>query len=101
MNAREIIHQILDAYLVAGKTYPRPLPKELQEWYCYTVDGGHSIVCAIKRLYQPNATPDTFLVPVPVKSVLRGYTEQDGYILVDLPYDSQIGLMTPGEDDEY
>jgi hypothetical protein len=102
LNRKLIIEQLLGSSLVAGKTYPRPLPEELQQWYCYTIDGGHSVLCALSSAYAPGADPASFLVPAPVKSVLRaGYSQQDGYIVVDLPYDSQIGLRTAVEDEEY
>lgn len=101
MNPQQIIKHIVGIYLVPGKQYPQPLPAELQPWYCYTRDGGHSIVCAIKSLYRPGGSPDDFLVTVPVKTVLRGYSQQNGYILVDVPYNSQVGLMVPEEDDEF
>ena len=101
MNQHAIIKRILNGYLVAGTSYPQPLPQPLAAWYCYTSDGGHSIACAIKSRYTPGADPETFLVPVPVKTVLRGYTEDDGYILVDVPYDRKYGLITPRGDDEY
>lgn len=101
MNPQDIIQRILSDYLVAGKAYPRPLPTELQPWYCYTSDGGHSIVAAIKSLYALEKPPESFLVPVPVKTVLRGYEPDHGYIVVNLPYDGQVGLVTPRGDDEY
>ncbi|SRR6266568_5895454 len=101
MNPQQTIERLFSGYLVPFKSYHQPLPAELQPWYCYTVDGGHSIACAIKSLYKANAHPDSFLVPVPVKSVLRGYQQQDGFILVDLPYDRNVGLVTPLGDDEF
>ena len=101
MNQQAIIQSILRGYLISGQSYPQPLPEVLQSWYCYTCDGGHSIVCAVKQMYQPGVGPEAFLVPVPVKTVLRGYAEQDGYIIVDLPYDKQVGLITPQGDDEF
>jgi hypothetical protein len=101
MNPRQIIQKVLGKYLVLGKSYPKPLPKELQDWYCYTSDGGHSIVCVLKQHYRPGADLIEKLVPVPVKSVLRGYEQKGGYIVVDLPYSSEIGLMVPPGDDEF
>lgn len=102
MNQQQIIEQMLAPSLVRGKTYLSPLPDALRAWYCYTSDGGHSLLCAVKSLYTPGGDPNDFLVPMPVKSVLRaGHTEQEGYIVVDIPYNSLIGLITPREDDEY
>ena len=86
----------------SGKSYPRQLPGELQAWYCYPLDCGHSIVVALKQCYTPGGDPRQFLVPAPVKAVLRaGYEQRDGYILVDLPYDNEIGLTTQPGDEEY
>jgi hypothetical protein len=97
-----LINRLLGSYLVRGKTYPKPLPSELQEWYCYTSDGGHSVMAAIKSLHSENGSPEEFLVPVPVKAVERvGYAVDHGYVVVDLPYSREIGLVTKADDDEF
>lgn len=99
------IQEALGGYLVGGKSYPRPLPQSLQSWYCYTGDGGHCIVCVLTCHYQQYQKHDDFtdyLIPVPVKTVLRqGYQEINGYIVVDLPYDQDTGLVFPDGDDEW
>lgn len=100
-NPSETIERFLGPYLVQGKRYPTTLPEELSSWYCYTSDGGHSVVIAVKSKYHRKSTPDEFLVPAPVKTVLRGYEQRDGYILVDLPYDTVLGLVVPEGDDEF
>ncbi len=102
-HAQRLIDVVAIDFLVDGKFYSKPLPVDLHIWYCYTSDSGHSIMCAIKSLYTPGGDDiENFLVPVSVKSVLRaGYSEQDGFIVVDLPYDSQVGLMTPEEEYEF
>jgi hypothetical protein len=100
---QQIIKTVLAGWLITGKRYPSSLPEELDPWYCYTVDGGHSILCLLKNetdfsdksnLYQHS-------LPVPVKAVLHGYEIKDGWIVVDLPYSSEIGLMIDAGDDEY
>jgi len=101
VNPQDTIGRILKGYLVPGKTYPHPLPPELRQWYCYTIDGGHSIMIAVKTHYSPDKGVDEFLVPAPVKTVLRGYERKDGYILVDLPYSAKIGLVVPECDEEF
>jgi hypothetical protein len=40
-------------------------------------------------------------VPVRCAPVLRGWKPVDGFILVDLPDDSETGLITDDNDDEY
>lgn len=100
MNKEVVIAQ-LRLPLDKTKCYPEHLPAELQAWYCYPVDAGHSIVCVLKQHYQPNTDLTSSLIPVPVKSVLRGHTIEGEYIVVDQPYDSTLGLQTPPEDDEY
>lgn len=107
MNPQEIIRATLGAYLrEPTPAYPGTLPADLAPWHCYTVDGGHSILATIPLLLTANPTdPDSFLVPIPVKSVLRGYElREPGYVLALSPrisYDRNLGLVTPREDDEY
>ncbi len=97
-----IITDALGAYLVTGKRYPTALPADLAPWYCYTSDGGHSIVVVLMNQVQPGATVTDFLVPAPVKAVLRaGYTLRDGFVWCDLHYDATLGLVTEPGDDEY
>jgi hypothetical protein len=105
MDTREIINRNLRGMLVSGKSYPSPLPPELETWYAYTLDGGHSIVCLLEthagEAFASHAERD-YLVPAPVRAVLRaGYRVSRGYVVVDLPYDDKLGLMTEPEDDEY
>jgi hypothetical protein len=41
------------------------------------------------------------LCPVPVKHVLRGYRIHGGFPVVAAEYDSEVGLKTNPEDDEF
>jgi hypothetical protein len=100
MNTAVIIAR-MGLSLDKTKAYPTPLSPELARWYCYPLDAGHSIICIPKQFYQENADFIDYLVPVPVKTVLRGYEQQGEYIMVDVPYDSTLGLITPPDDDEY
>ena len=88
-------------FLVSGKTYPGDVPTQLKPWYAYCSDGGHCIVCCLKQDYKEDGDLSDYLLPVPVKSVLRGYTMRRGYVVVDLPYSPELGLITPHEDDEF
>lgn len=106
MNPRQIITESLGAYLTQPQpAYPRPLPADIAPWYCYTGDGGHSVLGLLAEqveLWTDN--PLDYLVPIPVKSVLRGYRVEHGYIVStspDVGYDRNRGLLTPREDDEY
>ena len=103
MSPQQLIKSTLGPYLVRGKTYPSPLPTPLQLWYCYSQDGGHSIVVALAQYYAIGADPEGFLVPAPVKTVLsHEWHEQEGYILVrGLEYSEELGLVTPPEDEEF
>ncbi len=83
------------------KSYPKPLPAELERWYCYPIDAGHSIVCVLKEHYQTNTDLTNSLIPIPVKSVLRGYEVQGDYVIVDLHDDPDLGPIVPEGDDEY
>ena len=105
MNKQQIIERVLAHVRVAGRRYHSPLPAELAEWYCYTVDGGHSILCLLERDAGEAAASHNLtdhLVPCPVRAVLRaGYRIQRGYVVVDLPSDQELGLLTEAGDDEY
>jgi hypothetical protein len=85
--------------------YHSTLPPELEKHYIYTPDGGHSINCLlVEHASEAFATHSVreHLVPCPVRAVLRaGYSVQRGYVVVDLLYDTDLGLMTESEDDEY
>ncbi|MDQ4104910.1 MAG: hypothetical protein M3186_14795, partial [Actinomycetota bacterium] len=64
-------------------------------WHCYIPDSGHSIVIVTAQ--------DQHTVAAPVKAVLRaGWTiTPEGYVLCDLPYDPELGLITEPDDDEF
>lgn len=98
---QSVVSKICNGWYVPNKTYYKPLPLELQEWYGYCSDGGHSIVCCLKQDYKPEGDLTGCLLPAPVKSVLKSYEVLRGYVVVDLPYSSTLGLLTPEEDDEY
>lgn len=91
----------LEAFAVAGKKYPSPLPTELEPFYGYMCDGGHCIVAVVSdKLDLPD--PRGSLCPVPVKTILRlGWTAKDGLVWCNVPYSSFLGLLAPEEDHEY
>ena len=67
----------LEAFAVAGKKYPSALPSDLEPFYSYMADGGHSIIAVVSgTLDLPD--PHGSLCPVPVKTILRlGWTVKD------------------------
>jgi hypothetical protein len=84
------------------RAYPRPLPDELRPFHCYTVDGGHSIIVILTNVIPPGKDAWGYAVPAPVKTVLRaGWFMRDGLPWVSLPYDENLGLLTPDEETEY
>lgn len=78
--------------------YPTELPAELEPFYCYPVDCGHSIlVVPAGRLADEHS-----LVPAPVKTVLRlGWTLIEGMPVVPVAYDPQLGLVADPADEEW
>ncbi len=105
VNPTEIIKRHFEdtPYLVYGKQYPVPLPKELSPWYCYTIDGGHSILSLIEGQFDENnpASWENDLCPCPVKAVMRNYRIINGFPVAPLRYDSEVGLRTEAGDDEF
>lgn len=101
---RNLIREAIgDHMLVAGKGYPGPLPGALSRWYCYTLDGGHSIAVVTEQHFEPGVDAARYLVPAPVKTVLReGWrTSPEGLVVADIPYSPGIGLRTERGDDEF
>lgn len=91
----------LTRYVNLFKTYPTELPEELKPYYCYTVDGGHSLIALLTQ-FANKKKKDGYLVPACVKTVLRnGYEIKDGYLICDIPYNKDTGLEEPEEDFEY
>lgn len=91
--------------LVKGKSYHSELPDEIKDWYCYTIDGGHSILVIAKDdvevAFSEKMPPYMFSVPAPVKLVLRlGYENHKGYVITDAKY-SNFGLEFEDDDEEF
>jgi hypothetical protein len=80
-------------FLVRGKSYPAELPAVVEDYYCYTTDGGHSILCLIEGQFDYQARELwKSLCPVPVKHVLRGHRVHAGFPVVVAEYDPEVGL---------
>ncbi len=101
MDYTKIIQRNLESFLVPNKKYHSRLPQELENWHCYTSDGGHNILCCLKKDYQPNTNLADYLVPIPVKLVLKNYEIKGNYVVVDAPYTEQLGLIFDPEDEEF
>lgn len=106
LNPRQIIKEGLASFPHALIDYPyhSSLPPELEEWHCYTIDGGHSIYCLVKSLadkaFETNRVDD-YMVAISVKTVLRGYQMREGYVVVDAVYDSLVGVECIEDDFEF
>jgi len=83
-------------HMLREKPYPGKLPEELKPYHVYLVDSGHNIMCVLEKHLQEKELVDydDYEVPVPVKYVIeKSYRFQDGYVVVDAEYSSEIGLM--------
>lgn len=104
MNTKQTIEKFFEdtEFLVRGKSYHSELPPIVRDWYCYTTDGGHSILCLIEdRFDYQDSNLWQSLCPVPVKTVLRSNRIYAGFVVVRAKYDERVGLQTPPEDDEF
>jgi hypothetical protein len=106
VNAAQVIAAQSAIVYKAGARYPRPLPPELERWYAYPMDAGHSVFVAIASLIPDGARDGDvsgYLVPAPVRMVERiGWQENPrGFLIADLPYDHTLGLVAAPEDVEY
>ena len=81
------------------------LPEELKE-YCYWIaDSGYCIMAIPEVLLKEHfGSFDLweYECPVPVKYVLeKGYKFFERYVVVQIEYSDEIGLVVPEEYDEY
>lgn len=92
-------HEGIGHMVDLSKTYPN-LPEELQPYQYYHMDAGYVIMAVpltlLKKMKAGEALDD-YEVGIPAKYVLeKGYTiRDDGYVIVDVPYDSFIGIKIP------
>jgi len=86
----------LERFTIPGKRYPAPLPPALEANYCYTVDGGHSILVVLANEYRAGKPVADYLVPAAVRTVLRrGYTVNEGPLNGGSTPSSGAGSPTP------
>ena len=52
----------LTGYVVRGMNYPSTLPPELDHAYCYTTDGGHSVIVVLENEYHDGDLVEDYLV---------------------------------------
>jgi len=85
-------------------SYPGVIPEELKPFYDYLPTQGHSIKI-IPSMFEEkamNGDPEEFLIPAPVKTVLRcGIRWAKGYPVAPIPFIPGHGLAVPPDDTEY
>ena len=99
----DIIRQAdLGPWVLTGRSYPHPLPDDAAPFYCYTRDGGHSLLVVLENEYRAGEKPERFVIPAPVKTVLRaGYRVKDDLLWSTLPYERDSGLVVEEGDLEF
>jgi len=104
MSKEQIIKKLLEENVEPGIKYHSTLPGDISPWYVYTRNSGHRILCVLrKNLLSGMAEADyqDRLVSAPVKTVLRGYAIQDGFVIIDSDYNADTGFVTEPEDREF
>ncbi len=92
----------LETWVLSGRSYPHPLPDDLRPFYCYTRDGGHSLLVVLENEFRAGQKPERFIIPAPVKTVIRaGYHLKDGLLWTTLPYKPDSGLVVDQGDLEF
>jgi hypothetical protein len=102
-NTMDPVHEIgIEQWVLPGRHYPSLLPEELARFYCYTRDGGHSVIVILENEVMPGEDPVRFAVPAPVRMVLQsGWVMRRGWPWCQLPYDRDNGLIVGEGDVEY
>ena len=104
MSEERIVKQLLEENVEPGIKYHSPLPGDISPWYVYTRSSGHRILCVLKKSLSENMAEADYrnmLVSAPVKTVLKCYTIQDGFVIIDYEYNADTGFVTELEDREY
>lgn len=104
MLKEQIIKKLLEENIDTGVKYHSPLPVEISPWYVYTGKSGHRVLCVLKNSLSADMTEADYenrLVSAPVKTVLRGYTVQKGFIIIDCEYDVHKGFHSESVDREF
>jgi hypothetical protein len=105
MIPQDVLFQLFgDLYEI--RSYPEQIPEKLKPWHIYLPDAGHSIVAVLEQNAPSIEQGDyiNYLLPVPVKSVLKNYSVQNGIVVAastDLHYSLEVGLISPESDSEY
>lgn len=106
-RAAQILPLVCRGLPIKHRDYPGSLLPKLKPWHAYVADAGHCVF-AILQQHEADAfasgQPEQYLIPMPVKSVLRGFETREGFILSvagDLEYHPALGLRTPEGDNEY
>lgn len=91
---------------VAGKRYPRTLPRHLAHWYVYVPDIGHCIAvipAAAMLSGDPSIGDLTLLVtPVPVRTARRlDCATHRGFVVCPVDYDPELGAIYDEHDREW
>lgn len=101
LDPAAIMAEAFDTAMIhTGRAYRESLPEDLEPWHCYIVDSGHCIAIVPQSVTQ---VPDPgYLCPAPVKAVLRaGWEMVDGFVVCDLPYDPDLGLVVDDADTDF
>jgi len=104
MSKDKIIEKLLAENIKTGVRYHSPIPDELQQWYVYTAVSGHRILCVLKNNISGEMSETDYeeqLISAPVKTVLRGYTIDKGFVVIDALFDADEGFSTEVDDREY
>ncbi len=92
----------LEGFVIKGKKYHSPLPKEIEKFYCYTRDGGHSIIAVVESEYVEGEVENGFLCPIPVKTFFKyKWKIKNEYLWSSVPYDKETGVETEDGDSEW
>ncbi len=104
MSKEHIIKKLLEENVEPNIKYHTPLPDDISPWYVYTRNSGYRVLCVLRKDILNDMTESDYrdrLMSAPVKTVLRGYAIQNGFVVIDSEYNSETGFVTEPEDREF
>lgn len=104
MSKEEMIKKLLEEKVEPGVKYHSSLPGDIAPWYVYTRSSGHRILSVLRESLSENMIESDYrekLVSAPVKTVLRGYTIENGFVIIDSEYITGTGFASEIDDREF
>ena len=100
-DVRNSLKDLDPAYYHKTSKNEYQVPEELRDLCYWFADSGYCIL-GVPKCFENEGAMWDYEVPIPAKYVLeKGWKKYGDYIIVDVPYDDETGLVVDEKYDEY